>query len=318
MENPYAREAAATAAPAPAPLTPEAQRLCDYEAAIGPNTGHYLKYFEAFDGGESRAGWHWPAFFATPWWFIYRKMWMPGILSLVYPWILAIVLGIVFAILFATRNPPVGAMVGIASLLLIAPYVLLPIYANALYWRHIRRLIERLPRSIAQVPEKRIARLERNGGTAVGPMLGIMVGGGFFLFIPMMAAISIPAYQDYTIRSQVTEGLMLASSVKAQVAEYWAQHQAWPDQADLGQETPSGKNVTQVSVQHGSVVITYGNLANPHIKDQRLALLPGVSEGGDIVWACGNASLPAGVKSSGGPFGSDVANKYLPKSCREP
>jgi len=46
--------------------------------------------------------------------------------------------------------------------------------------------------------------------------------------IGILAAIAIPAYQDYTIRSQVTEGLNLASAVKTSVAEYYAQNGTWP------------------------------------------------------------------------------------------
>ena len=68
MTNPYAPARAA-------PSTPEEQRVADYEAAIGPNAGYYLQRFEDFDAGGSKLGWHWPAFFATSGWFVYRKMW---------------------------------------------------------------------------------------------------------------------------------------------------------------------------------------------------------------------------------------------------
>ena len=313
MENPYAQSAA------PPPSTPEAQRLADYEAAIGPNSGYYLKYFEQFDAGESTVSWHWPAFFVTPFWFMYRKMWLWGLLSLLWPWILLFVMGIAIGVAAAASKSAPITLIVITGLLLIAPYILLPIFANSLYWRHINRLIERLPKSIASVPEKRIARLERNGGTGVGPMIAVIVGGGFFfIFIfGIMAAVSIPAYQDYTIRSQITEGLNLAGAAKAEVAEYYAQNKAWPEQADLGSELRSGKYVTEVIVKTGSVVITYGGQANKNIQGQRLAILPGVSANGDIVWACGNHPLPDGVESGTGPYGSDVANKYLPANCRE-
>src|SRR5262245_9939139 len=160
MENPYAHAAAA-----PAPSTPEAQRLADYEAAIGPNSGYYLKYFEQFDNGEGKAGWNWPAFFVPPFWCLYRKLWLPGIMALVWPFIASMVLGILFAIIFASSKPSPGIVLGLLFLVLFVPYLLIPIYANAMYWRHINKLIERLPKSIATVPEKRIARLERNGGT---------------------------------------------------------------------------------------------------------------------------------------------------------
>jgi len=313
MENPYAQSAAAP------PSSPEAQRLADYESAIGPNSGYYLKYFEQFDAGESRASWNWPAFFVSSWWCLYRKMWLWGILTLLWPWIMFFVFSIVVGIAAAaTKSAPIAAIV-ICSLILIAPYFLLPIYANAFYWRHINRLIESLPKSIATVPDKRLARLERNGGTGVGPMIAVMVGGGFFfIFIfGIIAAVSIPAYQDYTIRSQITEGLNLASMAKAEVAEYYAEKKAWPEQEDLGGEPRSGKYVTEVIVKSGSVVITYGNAVNSQLTGQRLAILPGVTSSGDIVWACGNHALPDGVESGTGPYGSDVLNKYLPKDCRE-
>jgi hypothetical protein len=159
MHNPYAHM------PAPAPSTPEEQRIADYESAIGPNTGYYLKRFQEFDAGESKAGWHWPAFFATSGWFIYRKMWAVGLVNLFWPLILIIVVGLVAAIL----RPESYAALAAFALLLILPYILLPIYANALYWRHVRKQIEDLPASVAGVPEQRRARLERNGGRRPQP-----------------------------------------------------------------------------------------------------------------------------------------------------
>ena len=75
--------------------------------------------------------------------------------------------------------------------------------------------------------------------------------------IGILAAIAIPAYQDYTIRSQVTEGLNLASSVKAAVAETLAQTGIWPtnlttlgivDAANV-ETPPSGKYVGAVDLR---------------------------------------------------------------------
>ena len=313
MENPYKYSAG------PAPATPEAQQLTDYEAAIGSNLEYYLRRFEEFDRGGAWASWHWPAFFATSPWYLYRKMWLPGILNLVWPFILLVFCGIAFA---AFRQP-VEAHPVVFTLLFLAllavPWFVLPIYANALYWRHIRNLIARLPRSVAQAPDKRVARLTREGGTGVGPMIGACLGLGFFLvsFVGgMVAAIAIPAAQDYTIRAQVAEGLKLAAPRKAQVAEYWAQNRHWPDQADFGTEMPSSMYVRSVGVAGGSVVVTYGNAANPLIGGQRIALVPGVDARGDVHWSCGNASHQPGVTPGEGTSGSDLADKYLPRDCR--
>jgi len=310
MENPYAHVAATT------PSTPEQQRTADYESAIGPNTGYYLKRFQEFDAGESKAGWHWPAFFATSGWFLYRKMWAIGLLNLFWPLIIIVAVGLTAAIL----RPESSAALAAFALLLILPSILLPIYATALYWRHIRNQIEDLPPGVASVPEKRRARLERNGGTSPGATAGVLVGAFFFgtVVLGILAAIAIPAYQDYTIRSQVVEGLNLASPIKHRVAEHWARNQSWPHQSDLGSDAPIGKFVTSVNVASGSIVITYGNAANTNIAGQRLVLLPGVTNDGEVVWACANAPLPEGVNPGDGPYGSDVPDKYLPSSCRTP
>ena len=93
--------------------------------------------------------------------------------------------------------------------------------------------------------------------------------------IGILAAIAIPAYQDYTIRSQVTEGLNLAGAVKAAVAETYADRGAWPaDNLEAGivddagaAVTPSGKYVTGIQIADGTITIEYGNQANANIVD---------------------------------------------------
>jgi type IV pilus assembly protein PilA len=134
--------------------------------------------------------------------------------------------------------------------------------------------------------------------------------------VGILAAIAIPAYQDYTIRAQVTEGLNMASPLKAGVVEFRAQHHRWPEQADFGDEMPSGMYVESVGVAAGSVVIQYGNQAHVNIANLRIAQSPGVTADGDIIWTCGNAALPQDAEPAGGPSGSDIPNKYLPASCR--
>jgi len=88
--------------------------------------------------------------------------------------------------------------------------------------------------------------------------------------IGILAAIAIPAYQDYTIRSQVTEGLNLASAVKTSVAEYYAQNGTWPVGLvallrHLLYRRSSGKYVADVTVATGTITITYGGQANANL-----------------------------------------------------
>jgi type IV pilus assembly protein PilA len=147
--------------------------------------------------------------------------------------------------------------------------------------------------------------------------------------IGILAAIAIPAYQDYTIRSQVTEGLNLAGDIKAGVAEWYSNTGDWPaglTQLGVGvgsgggsgdPTTKSGKYVKQVDVADGVITITYGKDANDAIDDKTLTLKPGVNGNGDVVWVCGNADAPTGsITMSSGSGATSVLDKYLPASCR--
>jgi type IV pilus assembly protein PilA len=144
-----------------------------------------------------------------------------------------------------------------------------------------------------------------------------MLGLGLF-GTGILAAISIPAYQDYTIRAQVTEGLNLASPVKATVAEHYAQKEEWPvDSQSAGIAPISGKYVESVTVANGSVVIAFGGKANPKLANQRLILQPGVTREQDVIWRCGDHEPAEPVEAWGpGPSGSNIAPKYLPSACR--
>ncbi len=144
--------------------------------------------------------------------------------------------------------------------------------------------------------------------------------------IGILAAIAIPAYQDYTIRSQVTEGLNLASAVKAGVAEAFAQTGVWPVDLDAaGGDTgnpPSGKYVQQIEVSNGTINITYGNDVNDVIDGGVLSLRPRVSDNNDVVWLCGyftaaGSTLTDPDSGASDDGATDIDPKYLPQSCRD-
>jgi type IV pilus assembly protein PilA len=150
--------------------------------------------------------------------------------------------------------------------------------------------------------------------------------------IGILAAIAIPAYQDYTIRSQVTEGLNLAGAVKAAVAESYADKGVWPadNQAagimladNSGPATPSGKYVDSLEVSTGTINITYGGQANANIEGDILSLVPKVSENDDVIWLCGYNDGTGMTTAPGDPTGgasdasaTTIEEKYVPSSCR--
>src|SRR6478609_4370407 len=110
----------------------------------------------------------------------------------------------------------------------------------------------------------------------------ILLGPVFFL--GFFAAIAIPAYRDYTVRSQVAEGLNLAAGTKTAIAEYYATNGKLPmSLKDIGiDRPPSGQYVKSVTVAHGTIVIRYGRQANGLIANHQLTLRPFVTERDDL------------------------------------
>jgi type IV pilus assembly protein PilA len=148
--------------------------------------------------------------------------------------------------------------------------------------------------------------------------------------IGILAAIAIPAYQDYTIRSQVTEGLNLASALQTGVAEAYANTGVWPvtivDAGGTAGSFPGGKYVGKVDIATGTITITYGvngaygGQANANITGLTLALQPALSTNNDVIWNCGQkapvGNQPATAAPAANGGGTTVLPKYLPQSCR--
>jgi type IV pilus assembly protein PilA len=126
--------------------------------------------------------------------------------------------------------------------------------------------------------------------------------------IGILAAI---AYQDYTIRAQVSEGLAITSAAKVAVTEYWQDRGVFPpDAATAGLPATatdiSGKYVSQVALgaNTGVLTVTYSNAApqaaNLLINGDTITLTPQTSAGA-VNWLCTSA---------------DLQSKHLPSSCR--
>ena len=126
--------------------------------------------------------------------------------------------------------------------------------------------------------------------------------------IGILAAIAIPAYQDYTIRAQVSEGLNLSGGAKAAVSEFTMDTGSFPsDNATAGLSTAAsidGKYVVSVTVgtPNGLVTVDYGNDAHATLAGGFLELSPATSAG-SVEWICRSQ-------------GVTIADKHLPAACR--
>jgi type IV pilus assembly protein PilA len=143
--------------------------------------------------------------------------------------------------------------------------------------------------------------------------------------IGILAAVALPAYQDYTVRAKVTEGLSLAASAKTSVSENAANGAPF----DSGWTQPAAtKNVASVAISsaNGEITITYQaaidggtNLVlSPRDGGLTGAALAGtatastIPSAGSITWNCLSVSSPATKSGTKGT----IASKYVPAECR--
>jgi len=147
--------------------------------------------------------------------------------------------------------------------------------------------------------------------------------------IGILAAIAIPAYQNYTVRAQVTEGINMGGHAKTRVQESFLNRgQAPADRATAGLSPTatdtSGKYVQSVDVNNGVLIVTFGNEANAVIAGLTFTMTPYETAGLGVVWRCGAAPVPAGAQLMGTSGGGNAAAyiaptvplQYLPSSCR--
>ena len=134
--------------------------------------------------------------------------------------------------------------------------------------------------------------------------------------IGILAAIALPAYQDYTARAQISEAITLSDGQKAAVTEYYADKGAFPTsnvEAGVAAATDiKGKYVTSVTISTGGVVTALMNSTGvaDGVKGASIILTP-TAQSGAVTWACK-------ATKSGGTGGTAAAleAKYIPAACR--
>jgi type IV pilus assembly protein PilA len=148
--------------------------------------------------------------------------------------------------------------------------------------------------------------------------------------IGILAAVALPAYQDYTVRAQVTESMALSSGLKTAVADYFAASGEFPTSNTMAicgnaasctggdADDNKGNYVSQIAVgAGGGLDITFGNKASSQISGEILSLRPGLDTARNISWVCGYAAVPGGVTMpSDSVNATSVEQKYLPTSCK--
>ncbi|EMS2355524.1 pilin, partial [Neisseria gonorrhoeae] len=158
----------------------------------------------------------------------------------------------------------------------------------------------------------------QKGFTLIELMIVIAIVG-------ILAAVALPAYQDYTARAQVSEAILLAEGQKSAVTEYYLNNGEWPkDNASAGVASASdikGKYVKEVEVKNGVVTAKMlSSNVNKEIQGKRLSLWA-KRQDGSVKWFCGQpVTRTAGANNNDevakAGAGNAIETKHLPSTCR--
>ncbi|EMU3527569.1 pilin, partial [Neisseria gonorrhoeae] len=158
----------------------------------------------------------------------------------------------------------------------------------------------------------------QKGFTLIELMIVIAIVG-------ILAAVALPAYQDYTARAQVSEAILLAEGQKSAVTEYYLNHGEWPENNDSAGVASSssikGKYVEKVEVKNGVVTAQMKpSGVNKEIQGKRLSLWAR-REAGSVKWFCGQPvtrDAGAGADAVTADKDKEIDTKHLPSTCRDP
>ena len=164
---------------------------------------------------------------------------------------------------------------------------------------------------------KRSMQMAQKGFTLIELMIVVAIIG-------ILAAVALPAYQDYTVRAKVTEGLSLAASAKTAVVENasngapfasgWIAPNPTANVSSIGIATATGI----VTIEYASTVVPSGAntlILTPVDKDVNLAAgVPPAS--GSITWICRSAGSDAAAPTATVAPKGTILSKYVPAVCR--
>lgn len=266
-----------------------------YKAAIGPaNQDFYLRKFKKFDQSGS-AGFSWPSagqFFAGVFWLFYRRMPLSAWLYIGSPFVLLFFIYMLFGSDVKDDSLPMSLY---NIIIAVAYWLFLPARMNAMYYNSThKKILAAKAKSSDRVSQ--LAILRKDGGTnsSIRWLLATLILGG------ILAAVALPAYQDYTRRAKVAEGFAVGLEAAQKIGDYYATQKKGPvDLGTSGFALAPSRIVKEVAFDSQTGVVTI-SFHDGFFDAKSLLLVPSVADG-KVTWLC---------TSTG------ITNQHLPQACR--
>ncbi|TXS93015.1 NINE protein [Parahaliea maris] len=173
-----------------------------------------------------------------------------------------------------------------------------------LFWTYIPALVGIIEAIVFSLRDQQTWNAQYNKGISFGREKGgliliIVLTVGMIFILGILAAIALPAYQDYTIRAKMTEPMLDAAELKMIVAEHVLVEGAWPQSlASTGSDfRPQSSLVQSATIEDGVIHI---QVAPATGTQGELIFVPSYEEG-EVTWSCEESTVPA---------------RYLPAACR--
>jgi Tfp pilus assembly major pilin PilA len=263
-----------------------------HAAFIGDNnTAYYLGRFDRLSNGES-GGFHWPGMLVTWYWMLYRKMWIPALIYFFAPYAIGVAIGI-----FSAISPALGALLYLAWLAvwLVGPGFL----ANGWYYKHALAKIRDV-RLRGGSKDQMLARIEAAGGTSNVAVIILAVLALVFA-IGILAAVALPAYQNYTVKAKVSDAVLEGAEVAQAVGQQYAQTGQYPADIDaiVAKASHQSRYVSRIELDGTTGILTIRVEVPPRITGS-IVMMADSDSNHHVTWTCSSEDLL----------------KYLPASCR--
>jgi len=252
----------------------DAAEAARWEAALGRNAGHYLKSFERIRArGRWAPNWNSAAFLHSSAWFCYRRMYGLALLNFLAPALL---------LTFFLPLHVDAALPYIAVGYLICVFVVLPVFADAVYFEHLK------------------GRLEKAKPPSV--WTGLAAAGLIALSMLLLVLLVRASYGDFSPRAKISEAILAGSRIRTEVTEFHEQHGRLPGAAEAAKldTTVVSKYVESISWD-ASRNVALLSLRAP-FGGKHIELRPVLQSGRLVGWRCASP---------------DLDDKYLPRSCRD-